>query len=116
LALGQLYLQGKLLKPEQQSDVIARAHHLKTHYIEAHKWFKSAAQAGNASAQYYLGILYHAGYGVTKNLDQARDLYEKAAQQGDQNAKIQLAKVKAETEKLSLDYKALSTPKLITLA
>lgn len=47
---------------------------------------KPVADQGNASAQINLGWLYESGQGVTKDLDEAVKLYQKAADQGNQTA------------------------------
>jgi len=36
-------------------------------YAEAAKWYRKAADQGHASAQYYLGLMYYQGEGVSKN-------------------------------------------------
>ena len=45
-------------------------------------WFKKAAEAGRAEAQFALGIRCFLGLGVPQNLEQAASLLHKAAQQG----------------------------------
>lgn len=49
---------------------------------EALMWFRVAAEAGYADAQYYLGQMYEHGEGVTANAEEARKWYEKAEKQG----------------------------------
>ncbi len=51
-------------------------------YIEASKWYREAAKLGNATAMFNLGILYEQGHGVTKDLKQAREWYQNAANAG----------------------------------
>jgi len=45
-------------------------------------WFKRAAAAGYAPADYSLGAMYEAGQGVSADLTQARSHYERAAELG----------------------------------
>ena len=45
-------------------------------------WFKKAAEAGRAEAQFALGMRCFFGLGVAQNLEQAVLLLHKAAQQG----------------------------------
>lgn len=50
----------------------------------------AAAERGIASAQTYLGSLYAAGSGVTRNYAKAAYWYRKAAEQGDVTAQVNL--------------------------
>jgi len=50
---------------------------------EAAKWFRLAADQGNASAQYFLGTMYADGRGVPKNYVNAYTWLNLAAAQGD---------------------------------
>ena len=58
----------------------------KKDYKNAFKWFECSANAGDADAQYNLGILYENGEGVEKNEKEAFKLYLKAAEQNDRDA------------------------------
>jgi TPR repeat protein len=60
---------------------------------EAVKWFRKAAEQGNATGQYNLGIMYENGYGVTKDYSEAVKWYRKAAEQGYENAKSALKRL-----------------------
>ena len=51
------------------------------------------AEAGSAAAQYLLGKRYLKGDGVEKDLSLARHWFEKAAAQGDEEAKAALAAI-----------------------
>lgn len=51
-------------------------------YTAAYQLFLESAQAGNAEAQFNLGILLYEGQGIEKNQAQALDWIEKAAAQG----------------------------------
>gem|GEM_PF-4923893 len=44
---------------------------------------------------YELARLYEAGLGVEKNLDTARELYRRAADAGDEEARLALARLEA---------------------
>ena len=50
--------------------------------VTAVKWFTKAAQQGNASAQFNLGLMYANGEGVVQDDVTAVKWYTKAAQQG----------------------------------
>ena len=55
-------------------------------YEEAVRWYRDAAEAGNAIAQYNLGQCYFGGTGVERDLDFARDWLEKSAKNGNKKA------------------------------
>ena len=57
---------------------------------EAVKWFRKAADKGNALAQNELGLMFEKGRGVSKNIDEAKKLYRRAANQGNKDAKNSL--------------------------
>jgi TPR repeat protein len=51
-------------------------------YGEAVKWYRKAAEHGNAAAQYNLGVFYDQGKGVGQYFAEAVQWYRKAAEQG----------------------------------
>ena len=57
---------------------------------EAFKWYRKAAEQGDAGAQYGLGWCYENGSGVDKDLSEAFKWYSKAAKQGHAGAKDRL--------------------------
>ena len=54
---------------------------------EAIKWFRKAAEQGNAEAQNNLGHMYEEGQGVTQDFVEAQMWYNLAAAKGDENAR-----------------------------
>ena len=56
-------------------------------YSEAVKWYRKAAEQGDADAQFNLGACYFLGNGVEKNDSEAVKWWRRAAEQG--NAKAQ---------------------------
>ena len=60
----------------------ARALYENKEYEKSFSLYKELAEAGDADAQFNLGILYANGYGVLKNYIKAFVWYEKAALQG----------------------------------
>ena len=56
-------------------------------YQEAARWYRKAAEQGNANAQYNLGIMYYNGRGVPEDDSEAVRWFKKAAAQGYANAK-----------------------------
>ncbi len=57
---------------------------------EAVKWWKKAAEQGNAEAQFMLGCCYKNGEGVEQNDTEAAKWWKKAAEQGDEVAQFML--------------------------
>lgn len=51
-------------------------------YNEAVQWYTKAAEHGNASAQYDLGLMYNEGKGVPRDYKEAAAWFTKAANQG----------------------------------
>ena len=59
-------------------------------YTEAAKWFRKAAEQGDAVAQYTLGIMYSEGEGVSQDYKKAVKWFRKAAEQGDSAAQVKV--------------------------
>jgi TPR repeat protein len=62
-------------------------------YGRAFKEWKSAADAGQAEAQFDLGVLYAQGLGVQRDLTEATKWYRKAANQGNAEAEFALGQM-----------------------
>ena len=60
----------------------AQAAYKRQDYAAAFKEFTPLAQAGNATAQYRLGVMYAEGEGVAQDYQQAHSWFLKAAKQG----------------------------------
>ena len=45
----------------------ANGHGVPQNYVEALKWFRKAAEQGDAAAQFNLGFMYRMGQGVSQN-------------------------------------------------
>ena len=69
---------------------IGNENYKKGDYSEAVKWYRKAAELGNASGQTDLGYMYLNGYGVSKDYTEAVKWYRKAARQGLEKAKDHL--------------------------
>ena len=59
-------------------------------YAKAVKWYKKAAEQGDADAQYNLGVAYYKGERVIKNHTKAFELFKKAAEQGHASSQYNL--------------------------
>lgn len=59
-------------------------------YNKAFEYYQKAAEKGYAQAQFYLGLCYHNGDGVEKNLSEAVIWFRKAADQGFAKAQYDL--------------------------
>lgn len=62
-------------------------------YVTALAELEPIAAAGDATAQYYLGVLYDHGEGVVRNYKTAVGWYEKAAAQGHRDAQFNLGMI-----------------------
>jgi uncharacterized protein len=56
------------------------------HDAQAVTYFRKAGDADIANGCFNLGVMYLDGRGVARSRDQARDLFARACQDGDQNA------------------------------
>jgi hypothetical protein len=71
--------------------LLARANGAAGRLDEAVKFYKQAAEGGDARAMVSLGLLHEAGEGVPRDLKAAADLYAKAAARGSADGAINLA-------------------------
>ena len=62
-------------------------------YAKAFSEWKTAAEAGQAEAQFDLGVLYAQGKGVQRDLTMAERWYRKAAEQGNAEAQFALGQM-----------------------
>jgi uncharacterized protein len=62
-------------------------------YSRAYKEWKTAAEAGQAEAQFDLGVLYAQGLGVPRDLSEAARWYSRAAEQGNAEAQFALGQM-----------------------
>jgi TPR repeat protein len=60
-------------------------------YAEALKWFRKAADQGNAEGQDELGKMYLHGLGVARNASEAANWFRKSAEQGNAEAELGIA-------------------------
>lgn len=59
----------------------------------AAQWFRRAANQNVAAAQFNLGLMYERGVGVPRNINTARTWYQRAAAQGNANARQALRRL-----------------------
>jgi hypothetical protein len=64
-------------------------------YSLAAQWYRKAAEQGNDSAQFNLGMDYETGQGVPQDYGQAVQWYRKAAAQGNDHAQAHLGSLYA---------------------
>jgi len=64
-------------------------------YKEGSKWFRLAAEQGEVSAQFYMGVFYQEGLGVSKDIKESIKWYRLAAEQGYAAAQIRLGRAYA---------------------
>ena len=76
---------------EAQNIVGEILHHKRQNYAEAFKWYKQAAERGNAVAQNNLAEMYCFGIGIERNYGEGVRWFKKAAEQGDSRGQYNLA-------------------------
>jgi uncharacterized protein len=59
-------------------------------YAEAVKWYRKAAELGEAEAQVNLGTMFSEGQGATRNYIEAYVWFSRSAAQGNERAKSNL--------------------------
>ena len=102
----QLQLDSReLLSPNEQLQQ-GRKYFADKNFDEALKWIQKAAEQGDATAQYQLGLCYDNGKGVKADAEKAVYWWKKAAEQGNARAQVLLGVcyfagkgVKADAEK-----------------
>jgi TPR repeat protein len=73
-------------------------------YVEAVKWYRKAAEQGNAQAQDYLAIMYGQGKGVPQDYAEAIQWFKRAAEQGNADAQGNLGWMYGEGNGVPVDY------------
>ncbi len=73
--VGDMYLEGRGVSPDVANAV---------------KWYRRAAEQGDAEAQRALGVIYYEGKGVTQSFTEAVKWYRSAAELGDAEAQVNL--------------------------
>ena len=66
--------------------------------------YQKAAEQGDASAQFNLGVMYYDGQGVKQDYFKAVEWYQKAAEQGDASAQFNLGFMYDEGRGVKQDY------------
>jgi hypothetical protein len=77
----------------------------KSDYANAVRLFKLAADQGNASAQYILGLMYSEGQDVTQDYREAARLFKLAADRGDAKAQYNLGLLYDNGQGVTQDYR-----------
>ena len=91
LNLGHIYSSGKDMSGVNRD------------YAQAFKWFRKAAEQGDAKGQYFLGRMYYYGEGTAKDYAEAAKFYRRSAEQGDVVAQFSLAICYANGEGVAKD-------------
>ena len=82
----------------------AKAAHQRGDYVEAMRWFRKAADLGNANAMENIGVLYRTGQGVVRDDAEALRWWRKAADLGDANAMNQIGGAYRDGRGIGRDY------------
>jgi TPR repeat protein len=73
-------------------------------YVPAIKLIRPLAQAGNAKAQYVMGVMYRKGEGVARSSAKAFMWFSLAAKKGDTQAKAHLQEVSKEMSPAEMSH------------
>jgi TPR repeat protein len=73
-------------------------------YVEANRWYRTAAEHGDATAQRCLGEHHHRGEGVALNYAEAMHWYRKAAAQGEPMAQWEIGNLYRDGLGVEQDY------------
>lgn len=93
--LGKLYGQGYYSGDVAKITILGReaerpTNSVQKNAVEAARWYRQAANAGSAGAQYNLGNIFAEGIGVPRNYVEAANLFRLAARQGQSMAQTNL--------------------------
>ena len=69
-------------------------------YAEAIRWYRQAAEQGNAEAQFNLGLMYAQGQGVPQDHAEAVRWFRLAAEQGNTDARFNLRVMDAQGQEV----------------
>jgi TPR repeat protein len=72
-------------------------------HAEAVKWFRQAADQGNADAQFNLGVMYATGQGIAQDRAEAVKWFRQAANQGNTAVQFNLGKMYATGQGVAQD-------------
>ncbi len=78
--------------------------HKAGNHSDAVAFWRKAAEGGSVSAQFALGVVYHKGEGVTRNIKEAMSWFRKAANNGDSQAQYNLGLAFGLGEGVPRDY------------
>ncbi len=92
-ALAELHKRAEKGDAQAQYDLGYHYYREKGHAYEAFSWWKKAAEGGHVDGQINLAWCYETAMGCSKNLEDAKKWYDKAARQGSATAKERLKKL-----------------------
>ena len=92
VALSVFLLNAKVFEKISAEDALKKGNEFSNqeNYTEAARWYRKAAEQGDADAQYNLGFSYNLGLGVSQDYTEAVKWYRKAAEQGHADAQYNL--------------------------
>ncbi len=84
--------------------LLAKIEHQHGNSTTALELFRPLAEQGNATAQFYLGVMFDLGKGLPQEHAEAVRWYRKAAEQGQVEAQLSLARAYADAVGVAQDY------------
>ena len=95
-------------EPSKYPDLAQRWNKLQDYagrdHAEAARWFRKAAEQGDANLQFFLGVIYGEGQGVPQDNAEAARWFRKAAEQGNANGQFALGFMYAKGQGVPQDY------------
>jgi TPR repeat protein len=102
--LGLIYAHDAFLDDFDQRAMPDPEGRVPRDYGEAIRWFRKAAEQGNAKSQFSLAFKYEQGQEVSQNYTEAIHWYRKAAEQGEPHAQFNLGVMYAKGHGVPQDY------------
>ena len=102
--LGLIYAHDAFLGDFNQRTVPDPEGRVPKDYAEAIRWFRKAAEQGNAKSQFSLASKYEEGQEVPQNYAEAIRWYREAAEQGEPHAQFNLGAMYAKGQGVPRDY------------
>jgi len=88
----------------RRSEMVAPPETTKEYWAESAKWFRKAAEQGDADSQNWLGTCFRRGDGVREDVVEAAKWYRRAAEQGEQGGMSSLGEMYAKGEGVPQNY------------
>lgn len=103
--IGSAFSENGETGTDETQRVLGIDHYMPKDYEGVFNLFKKAADQGDVSAQFNLGVMYFEGKGVPQNYVEAFNWFKKVADQGNSNAQYNLAVGYSKGRGVPINYK-----------